>query len=248
MTSQNNVRFVSSYYPEKQPVVGTKRSAWSSNEEAPSSPHTSMTKLSSSSSSSSRSLYQRILFPPKRPELFIYELPDHLFIHNEEEISELSEEFFLSYDEDEEEGTMVITTTRTTTMTDKIRAPKFKSILKKSQYKIQSQALSGLELQTSKSKSRSKSKKNKNWNKKNVPITRRVSDSSSDTNLTDSTHTASSTNSSSIIKSHTTSLSRKHRDSFLDLRQLLVRQRTGLKREDSNTSSTSTLSSDNDCL
>jgi hypothetical protein len=237
MSSQNNVRFVSSNYPEKQPCWGTKRSAWDSNEEAPSSPLSSMTKLSSSSPS--RSLYQRILYPPKRQELFIYELPECLFIHDEEEISELSEEFVISYDEDEEEETIVMTTTV------KIRAPKIKSILKKSQYKIESQALTGPQLQTSKSKSRFKSEKNRNKNKKNVPATRRVSDSISDSNLSDSTHTTStcsSSSSSSSMNKTSTSLSRKHRDSFLDLRSLLVRQRNGLKREDSITSSTSTLS------
>ncbi|OEU11041.1 hypothetical protein FRACYDRAFT_246142 [Fragilariopsis cylindrus CCMP1102] len=182
MTSrpQKNVRFVSSNYPERQPCWGTKRSAWTSDEEAPSStPHSSSmnAKMSSSSSSSRRScsLYQRILFPPKRQELFVYELPECLFIHNEEKISERSEEFG-------------------------IRTPQ--------------------QLQTSKSLF----KKNKKKNSKNVgPISRRVRDINSsinDSNHTDSSSISSSSSSSSMNKT-STSLSRRHRDSFLDLQSLL---------------------------
>ena len=223
MTSpQKNVRFVSSNYPEKQPCWGTKRSAWTSDEEAPSStPHSSSmnAKMSSSSSSSSRScsFYQRILFPPKRQELFVYELPECLFIHNEEKISERSEEFVI-------DRTIV-----EMTMTERIRtsnsAPNLKSILKKSQCNIHQALLSGTpqQLQTSKSTSKSKSlfKKNKNKNKKNiVPISRRVSDINSDSNHTDSSSISSSSSSSSMNKT-STSLSRKHRDSFLDLQSLL---------------------------
>ena len=233
MTSpQKNVRFVSSNYPEKQPCWGTKRSAWTSDEEAPSStPHSSSmnAKMSSSSSSSRRShsLYQRILFPPKRQELFVYELPECLFIHNEEKISERSEEFGISFND--EDRTMTKTTTTTTTK--RIRnsaAPNLKSILKKSQCNIHQALLSGTpqQLQTSKSTSKSKSlfKKNKNKNSKNVvPISRRVSDINSsinDSNHTDSSSISSSSSSSSMNKT-STSLSRKHRDSFLDLQSLL---------------------------
>ena len=261
MTSrpQKNVRFVSSNYPEKQPCWGTKRSAWTSDEEAPSSTptHSSMmnAKMSSSSSSSStrrsHSFYQRILFPPKRQELFVYELPECLFIHNEEKISERSEEFDESNDEDR-------TTTKTTRM-ERIRnsancannAPKLNSILKKSQCDIHQShqaLLSGTPQQlqtTSKSKSKSlfwKNKnKNKNKNKKNaVPITRRVSD----INSSEHTDSSSISSSSSIcIDKTSTSLSRSHRDSFSDLQKLLVTQRSGLKKgEDSNTTSTSSLS------
>ncbi|OEU06740.1 hypothetical protein FRACYDRAFT_253502 [Fragilariopsis cylindrus CCMP1102] len=262
MTSPNkkNVRFVSSNYPEKQPCWGTKRSAWTSDEEAPSStPHSSSmnAKMSSSSLSSSRrshSFYQRILFPPKRQELFVYELPECLFIHNEEKISERSEEFDMSNDEDK----ATVKTTKTTKMTrmERIRnsansannAPTLNSILKKSQCDIHQShqaILSGTpqQLQTSKSKSKSlfKKNKNKNKNKKNVvPIPRRVSDISS------SEHTDSSSISSSssiCIDKTSTSLSRSHRDSFSDLQKLLVAQRSGLKKgEDSNTTSTSSLS------
>ena len=230
MTSrpQKNVRFVSSNYPEKQPCWGTKRSAWTSDEEAPSStPHSSSmnAKMSSSSLSSSRrshSFYQRILFPPKRQELFVYELPECLFIHNEEKISERSEEFGISFND--EDRTMTKTTT-----TNRIRnsaAPNLKSILKKSQCNIHQALLSGTpqQLQTSKSTSKSKSlfKKNKNKNKKNiVPISRRVSDINSDSNHTDSSSISSSSSSSSMNKT-STSLSRRHRDSFLDLQSLLV--------------------------
>ena len=228
MTSrpQKNVRFVSSNYPEKQPCWGTKRSAWTSDEEAPSStPHSSSmdAKMSSSSSSSSRScsFYQRILFPPKRQELFVYELPECLFIHNEEKISERSEEFGISFND---EDRMM---TKTTTTTKRIRnsAPNLKSILKKSQCNIHQALLSGTpqQLQTSKSTSKSNSlfKKKKNKNKKNiVPISRRVSDINSDSNHTDSSSISSSSSSSSMNKT-STSLSRKHRDSFLDLQSLL---------------------------
>ena len=257
MTSpRKNVRFVSSNYPEKQPCWGTKRSAWTSDEEAPSSTHLSSmnAKMSSSSSSSSRScsFYQRILFPPKRQELFVYELPECLFIHNEEKISVSSEEFDMSHDEDR-------TTSTKTTRMERIRnsancannAPKLKSILKKSQCDIHQShqaLLSGTpqQLQTA-SKSKSKSlfwknkNKNKNRNKKNaVPITRRVSD----INSSEHTDSSSISSSSSIcIDKTSTSLSRSHRDSFSDLQKLLVTQRSGLKKgEDSNTTSTSSLS------
>jgi hypothetical protein len=243
---RNNVRFVSSNYPEKHQDLcwGTKRSAWDSNEEAQSSPKPPSTTLSSSSSSSSmpscpsRSLYQRILCQPKRRELFIYELPERLFIHNEEAISEQSSGDFFIFDENDEEEERM----------EKIHAPKIKSILKKSQYKISSQSktLSGpQQLLTSKSKSKSKKNKNqnknKNKNKNNVPITRKWSDISTDTDLTDSNHTASSSSSNSVNKM-STPLSRMHRDSVVDLRLLLVKRRSELKREDSYISSTSTLS------
>ena len=229
MTSpQKNVRFVSSNYPEKQPCWGTKRSAWTSDEEAPSSitTHSSSmnAKMSSSSSSRSRScsFYQRILFPPKRQELFVYELPECLFIHNEEKISERSEEFGISFNEDR---TMTKTTTTTTNRIRNSAAPNLKSILKKSQCNIHLALLSETpqQLQTSTSTSKSKSlfKKNKNKNKKNiVPISRRVSDINSDSNHTDSSSISSSSSSSSMNKT-STSLSRKHRDSFLDLQSLL---------------------------
>ena len=229
MTSpQKNVRFVSSNYPEKQPCWGTKRSAWTSDEEAPSSTHSSSmnAKMSSSSLSSSRrshSFYQRILFPPKRQELFVYELPECLFIHNEEKISERSEEFVISFNDKDR------TMTKTTTTTNRIRnsaTPNLKSILKKSQCNIHQALLSGTpqQLQTSKSTSKSKSlfkKKNKNKNSKNVvPISRRGSDINSDSNHTDSSSISSSSSSSSMNKT-STSLSRRHRDSFLDLQSLL---------------------------
>jgi hypothetical protein len=228
---QKNVRFVSSNYPEKQPCWGTKRSAWTSDEEAPSStPHSSSmnAKMSSSSSSSRRScsFYQRILFPPKRQELFVYELPECLFIHNEEKISERSEEFGISFND--EDRTMTKTTTTTTKRIRNSAPPNLKSILKKSQCNIHQALLSGTpqQLQTSVSTSKSKSlfKKNRNKNKKNiVPISRRVSDINSsinDSNHTDSSSISSSSSSSSMNKT-STSLSRKHRDSFLDLQSLL---------------------------